>query len=70
MKPPTIRLTFSVVQHSGGWAVEHDGAFTDLSSSRDEVLASASRRARAANDSGVLSQVVVQGERGYFTGGR
>ncbi len=69
MKPPVARLTFAVVQHSGGWAVEHDGAYTDLSISRDEVLASASRRARAANEAGALSQVTVQGERG-FGGGR
>ena len=70
MKQPLVRLTFAVVQYSGGWAVEHDGAYTDQSSSRDEVLASASRRARAANDAGALSQVIVQGERGYFVGGR
>jgi hypothetical protein len=70
MKPPVIRLTFAVVQHSGGWAVEHDGAYTDLSSDRNEVLASASRRARAANDAGALTQVVMQGERGYFASGR
>ena len=70
MKPLAIRLTFAVVQHSGGWAVEHDGAYTDLSNSRDEVLASASRRARAANDAGALAQVIVQGERGYFASGR
>lgn len=68
MKPAVVRLTFAVVQHSGGWAVEHGGAFTDLSMSRDEVLASASRLARAANDAGALTQVTVQGERGFFTG--
>lgn len=62
--PP--RLIFNVVKHSDGWAVEHGGAFSDLSRSRDEVLASASRRARAANDTGALTQVVVQGESGYF----
>jgi hypothetical protein len=63
-------MIFTVVQHSGGWAVEHGGAYTDLSRSRDEVLASASRRARAANDAGAPSQVVVQGESGFFLASR
>jgi hypothetical protein len=62
--PP--RMIFTVAQHAGGWAVEHDGAFTDMSTSREEVMASASRRARAANAGGALTQVVIQGETGYF----
>ena len=65
MKPPS-RMVFTVLQHEGGWAVENDGAFTDQSGDRDEVMASASRRARAANDKGILTQVVIRGEAGYF----
>ncbi len=65
MKPPS-RLIFTVVQRDGGWAVEHGGAYSDQSRSREEVMASASRRARAANASGALSQVVIQGDSGYF----
>ncbi len=61
------RMIFTVAQHAGGWAVEHDGVYTDQSMSRDEVMASASRRARAANGAGQLTQVVVQGEAGYFS---
>ena len=38
----------------------------DASASRDEVMASASRRARAANASGLLAQVAVRGESGFF----
>jgi hypothetical protein len=66
--PP--RLIFTVTPHEGGWAVEHDGAYSDMSGSRDEVMASASRRARAVSAAGGLTQVVVKGEPRFFTGAR
>ena len=66
--PP--RTIFAVMPHQGGWAVEHEGAFTDQATSKDEVMASASRRARAANAKGELTQVVVHGESGFFVGAR
>ena len=66
--PP--RQIFTVTPHEGGWAVEHDGAFTDYSISREEVMASASRRARGASSAGELTQVVIRGESGYFPGVR
>jgi hypothetical protein len=66
--PP--RLIFTVTPHDGGWAVEHEGAFSDQSGSRDEVMASASRRAREVSAAGGLTQVVVKGEPRFFTGAR
>ena len=62
--PP--RTIFNVTPHAGGWAVERDGEFLDPAPTKDEVLASASRRARAANAAGELTQVVVWGESGFF----
>jgi len=65
IKSPS-RLVFTVARHAGGWAVEHDGDYSDASPSREEVMASASRRARAASAEGRLTQVVIEGEPGYF----
>lgn len=60
------RTIFTVTPHNGGWAVEHGGEFLDPASTKDEVMASASRRARAASAAGELTQVVVRGESGFF----
>lgn len=62
--PP--RMIFTVTPHEGGWAVEQAGEFMDLAATKDEVMASASRRARAASGQGSLTQVVVRGESGFF----
>jgi hypothetical protein len=59
---------FTVVAHENGWAVEHDGGFLDLARSRDEVIASASKRARAAIGEGRRAQVVIKGEPRSFAG--
>ena len=36
--PPLI---FRVLQHEGGWSVEHDGQFSDNSRAKAEAVASA-----------------------------
>jgi hypothetical protein len=59
------RAVFTVVQHGKGWAVEHEGRFFDSSPLRDDVVASASRRARACNDQGRPSQIRIEGEHGF-----
>ncbi len=56
------RATFTVTRQELGWAVEHGGIFYDFSLIRDEVVASASRRARASNANGWPAQIRVQGE--------
>jgi hypothetical protein len=66
--PP--RSIYAVMQHGEGWAVEHEGAFTDPCATRDEAQVCALRRARAASATGVLTQVVIQGEYGYFAANR
>ena len=62
--PP--RTIFNVMPHAGGWAVERGGEFLVRASNKDEVIASASRLARAASAAGELTKVVVSGERGFF----
>ncbi|HTK34153.1 MAG TPA: hypothetical protein VL358_02555 [Caulobacteraceae bacterium] len=65
MFPNLKRAVFTVTQHEEGWAVEHDGHFFDASLVRDEVLAAASRRARASNENGLPAQIRLQGELGF-----
>ena len=63
--PNLKRAVFTVTQHEEGWAVEHDGKFFDASMVRDEVMAAASRRARASNEKGLPAQIRFQGEQGF-----
>ena len=51
------RALFTVTRHDLGWCVEHEGQLFDASEHLEEVLASASRRARAANEKGSPAQV-------------
>lgn len=60
------RTIFVVAPVEGGWAVGHDGGFTDQSSDKAEVTASAHRLARAAMSNGMAVQVRIDGEAGYF----
>lgn len=69
---PTVpdRDVYTVTPHGVGWAVEHNGVFSDLSSSKDEARAAAHKQARAAHDAGRLAQVTVADETGFFLNGR
>lgn len=58
MLPKADRAVFTVTPHAGGWAVEHEGAYLDLSNKREDAVASASRRARAAFAEGRLVQIL------------
>ena len=66
--PPGERAVFTVVPHNGGWAVEHEGDFLDTSRYRDEIMACASKRARASHNAGRFAKVVVAGEPGFLMG--
>ena len=63
MPPPQI---FRVVQRDGGWSVEHQGRLSNRSLDKAEVIASASKLARAASATGQAAQVRIEGETGYF----
>ncbi|HEY9218440.1 MAG TPA: hypothetical protein VIO94_10355 [Phenylobacterium sp.] len=56
------RATFTVSPHQGGWAVEHDGLFTDHSVYKEIAKAAANKRARASQDAGRPCKVRVWGE--------
>jgi hypothetical protein len=58
MLPKADRAVFTVVAHEGGWAVEHEGEYLDRSSRREDAVACASRRARAAFALGRLVQLL------------
>jgi hypothetical protein len=60
------RTVFIVAPVEGGWAVAHDGGFTDQSPDKAEATASAHRLARAAMSTGLAVQVRIDGEAGYF----
>lgn len=59
-------LIFRIVQHDGAWSVEHNGHYSNHSSDKADVIAAASRLARAASGEGRPSQVRIEGESGYF----
>jgi len=63
---PIQRDVFTIARHLDGWAVEHNGAFSDASTSKDEVRAAAHRQARAAHDAGRPAKVTVGDEAGFF----
>jgi hypothetical protein len=58
---------FAVCRHLDGWAVRHDGAYSNLSASREEAMASANRLARATTTLGRPSRVTVSDEPGFLT---
>ena len=64
------RDVYTVTPCAGGWAVEHNGVFSDHCASKDEARAAAHKHARAAHDAGRPSQVTVADESGFFREGR
>ena len=65
-EPYMSALIFKIVKHDGAWAVEHDGRFSNRARDKAEVIASATKLARAAVGQGQVVQVRVEGETGYF----
>ncbi len=59
-------LIFRIVRHDGAWAVEHEGRYSNRARDKAEVVASATKLARAAVGQGRVVQVRVEGETGYF----
>lgn len=59
-------LIFRIVKQDGAWAVEHEGRLTNRARDKAEVIASATKLARAAIGRGQIVQVRVEGESGYF----
>ena len=59
-------LIFKIVKHDGAWAVEHEGLLSNRARDKAEVVASATKLARAASGQGRIVQVRIEGETGYF----
>ncbi len=59
-------LIFKIVKHDGAWAVEHEGHLSNRARDKAEVVASATKLARAASGQGRIVQVRIEGETGYF----
>jgi len=59
-------LIFKIVKHDGAWAVEHEGRLSNRARDKAEVVASATKLARAVSGQGRVVQVRVEGESGYF----
>ncbi len=58
MTTPTIqRATFTVIQQSPFWAVEHGSAQVASFKTREEAMAFATRGANASQNAGVPSQI-------------
>lgn len=62
----SVHLIFLVCQRDGAWSVEHEGQSSCRSGNKDEVIASATKLARASSLGGRPAQVRVEGETGYF----
>ena len=60
--PKIQRDVFTVTPRHEGWAVEHEGEYFDQGGDRQEVLASAARRARASHEAGRPAQICIAGE--------
>ena len=61
-QPALERAIFTISRTEDGWAVEHEGLLLDPSRNKDDVVASAARRARASHDGGRPAQVRLEGE--------
>jgi hypothetical protein len=57
---------FTACRHLDGWAVRHEGTYSDLSGSREEAMAAANRLARATTTLGRPSRVTVSDEPGFL----
>lgn len=66
MRNAPDRAIFTVVRHESGWAVEHDGEFSDITPDKEVAKAAANKRARAAQDGGKPCLVRIVGETGFF----
>ena len=61
--------TFTVLPRGRGWAVEHQGCYSEVSPNREEATASASKSARAVIGAGGRAKVVVVNEPRSFAPG-
>jgi len=51
------RAIFTIVQRATGWAVEFDGQDLDSFKTREEAMASATKRANASHNAGAPARI-------------
>jgi hypothetical protein len=56
------RIIFTVAQRASGWAVELDGQDLETFQTREEALASATKRANASQNAGAPARIHFAGE--------
>lgn len=66
---PETLSTFTVVRVGRGWAVEHDGRYSEVCASREEATAYASKTARAVIGTGGHARITVKDEPRSFAPG-
>jgi len=62
------RATFTVARRPVGWTVEHDGEDLDSFKTREEAMASATRRANASQNAGAPAQIQFADEPSFSRG--
>jgi hypothetical protein len=69
MSSPSIaRAIFTIVRRSPDWAVEHAGIDLDCFKTKEEAMASATRRANASQNSGRPAQIRFADEPSFMRG--
>jgi hypothetical protein len=66
--PSTVRAIFTVVRRSPDWAVEHAGIDLDSFKTKEEAMASATRRANASQNAGRPAQIRFADEPNFTRG--
>jgi hypothetical protein len=66
--PQIARRIYTIINAQPGWSLEHAGAILDTFKTREEAMASATRRANASQNSGHPAQIRFADEP-YLTGG-
>ena len=62
------RAVFTVTQRPPRWAVDHAGVELDSHKTREEAMASATRRANASQNAGAPAQIRFADEPGFWLG--
>jgi len=60
MRPIVDRAVFTIARTNEGWTLEHEGAVLGASHVRQDMVAAASKYARASQDAGRPSQICAQ----------
>jgi hypothetical protein len=66
--PSIARATFTIIRRPLEWAVEHAGVDLDSFKTKEEAMASATRRANASQNAGAPAQIRFADEPSFTRG--